>query len=53
MMKTLTKAIYNADGGMDIGLATSEPAPIDHKMGTRPMKVVAVMMQGRFFSCLQ
>ena len=31
-----------------MGLATSAPAPVDHRIGTRPMKVVAaVMMQGR------
>ena len=49
MMKTLTSAIAIPPmDGIAMGLATSAPAPVDHSMGTRPMKVVAaVIMQGR------
>jgi len=47
MMKTLTKAMAMPPmEGMAMGLATSAPAPVDQRMGTRPMKVVAAKQLG-------
>ena len=49
MMNTLTSAMAMPPmEGIAMGLATTATAPVDHRMGTKPMKVVAaVIMQGR------
>ena len=49
MMKTLTnaKAIPPIDG-IAMGFATSAPAPVDQRIGIKPINVVAaVIIQGR------
>ena len=49
MMKTLTSAMAIPPiEGIAMGLATSAPAPVDHRMGIKPINVVAaVIMHGR------
>ena len=49
MIKTLTSAIAIPPiEGIAMGLATSAPAPVDHRMGIKPINVVAaVIMHGR------
>ena len=48
MIKTLTSAMAIPPiEGIAIGFATSAPAPVDHKIGISPIKVVAaVIIQG-------
>src|SRR3990170_1540141 len=49
MMKTLTSAsAIPPIEGIAIGLATSAPAPVDHRIGIKPINVVAaVIIHGR------